>query len=143
METYIAINRADKRKMQKPLLIVLGLLFFASSILSSNFIFGAMGLFLIFIAYYRKKIEVGESGITTYYNFLFYRTSILYTFAEYTNIIVDVGIHETAMAFIRKGTITYALFKTKDAEEVVALAEEANERLKVDYARIKANKISL
>jgi hypothetical protein len=142
METYAAINSADKRKMQKPLLIGFGLIFVAAAF-ASSIPFIALGLFLIFIAFYKKTIEADENGITTYYDFLVHKTSISYPFTEFSNIIVDVGLHETIMAFRRKGTTTFASFKPEDAEKVVALAENANERLKVDYARLKANKISL
>lgn len=98
---------------------------------------------LIFIAFYKKTMKADETGITTYYNFIFYKTSISYPFTDFSNIIVDVGLYETITAFIRKGTTTYALFNPEDAEKVVALSIEANERLKVDCARIKVNKVSL
>ncbi len=143
METYVAIHNAGKRKMQTPLLIGFGLMFIAAAVVSSKYLFIVLGLFLIFIAIYKKTMKADETGITTYYDFLFYKTSISYPFTDFSNIIVDVGLSETITAFIRKGTITYALFNPEDAEKVVALAAEANERLKVDYARIKVNKISL
>ena len=143
MDTYRAINIADRRKMQKPLQIGIGLLITASAILTSEFLLGILGLFLIFIALYKKTLEVNETGITTYYDFLFYKTSISYPFTDFSNIIVDIGLRETVMAFIRKGTTTFVLFNPGDAVKVVALAEEANECLRVDYARIKANKRSL
>ena len=143
METYTAINNADKRKNQKPLLLVIGLGLIATGIFSAELIVCVLGALMLLTAFYRKVIQADESGMTTYYDFVVYKTSVSYPFPEFTGFVVDIGLEETIMAFIRNGTTTYALFKPRDAERIVTLAQKANPRLKVNYSRIKANKRSL
>jgi len=143
METYIAITSADKRKNQKPLLIVIGIGLIVTGIASAQPIVWVLGALLLLTAFYKKVMQADDIGVTTFYDFKFYKTSVSYAFTEFTGIVVDIGLEETIMAFIRNGTTTYAIFRPQDAEKVVALAERANPRLRVNYSRIKANKRSL
>lgn len=143
METYYAINQADRQKTRKWLLLVFGILFIAAAVMTLQVLFILPGLFMVFLAFYRKIIEVNEEGITTRYHYLFYSTKVSYTFEEYSDIIVDPTQSEPMVVFVRSGISTFAMFHREDVDKLLNLAEKANSKLKINLGGIRANKRSL
>lgn len=142
-ETYTAINVQERQRIQKPLLILFGLLLIVAAIAQRHLAFGLFGAALLFLAGYRKVTTADESGITTWFHYLIFHTNLTYPFRELSDLVVDTGPQETLIAFVRNGVTTYALFDSKEAEQIVKWADQTNDRIHIAYRRMKSAKRSL
>lgn len=143
METYYAINIQDRQRYRKLLLLLLGGLLGAAAVANGQYLLILPAVFLLFLAFYRRTMEVNERGLVTCYDYVFYKNRSETPFGDFSDLIVDTSQPDAMMLFIRNGISTFAMFRREDTPRILELAREANARLRIASGGIRSNKRSL
>lgn len=143
METYYAINVQDRQRYRKLLLLLLGGLLVAGAMTNGQYLLILPGVFILFLAFYRRTMEINERGLVTCYDYVFYKNRSETPFTAFSDLVVDASQPDTMMVFIRRGVSTFAMFRREDTSRILELAEQGNGRLRIATGGIKANKRSL